>query len=52
MHKNWCGNPCAKCKSPCDLDQTIPCGPDCEELGPEGEANSCECEHCDCKNQY
>jgi len=37
MHKLWCGNSCADCENPCALDESIPCSPDCENLGEDGE---------------
>ena len=47
MHKDWCGKPCADCKSPCELDESIPCSPDCVNLGLNGETNCDECMKCD-----
>lgn len=47
MHKNWCGKPCAECASPCELDRSMSCSPDCECLGPDGETNCPECQKCD-----
>ena len=47
MHKEWCGNKCADCVRPCVLDTLIPCSPDCECLGENGERNHKECETCD-----
>ena len=46
MHKNWCGEVCESCETPCELDKDIPCSPDCEELGENGEHNSPECWKC------
>lgn len=28
-HPLWCGKPCAECNSPCGLDESMPCSPDC-----------------------
>ena len=47
MHKDWCGKPCYKCTKPCRLDESIPCSPDCEHLGANGEHTSPECQDCD-----
>ena len=47
MHKDWCGKPCTDCAHPCSLDESIPCSPDCEYLGPNGERNHRECKTCD-----
>lgn len=47
MHKDWCGKPCAECKTPCVLDESISCSPDCEHLGYNGEPNCVECQECD-----
>ena len=47
MHKNWCGNPCSECENPCALDESIPCSPDCDCLGENGETTCDECEYCD-----
>lgn len=47
MHKNWCGKNCSECKNPCVLDQSIPCSPDCEFLGENGEMTHPECQKCD-----
>lgn len=37
MHEEWCGKECGECKNPCALDESIPCSPDCENLGKNGE---------------
>ena len=47
MHKDWCGKTCADCAHPCSLDESMPCSPDCEHLGPNGETNCAECQECD-----
>lgn len=47
MHKDWCGKTCADCAHPCFLDESIPCSPDCEHLGPNGETSCIECLACD-----
>lgn len=36
-HNDWCGKPCAVCEHPCKLDESMPCSPDCDNLGPNGE---------------
>jgi hypothetical protein len=47
-HLNWCGKPCVGCQSPCILDESIPCSPDCEELDPlTGDPAGEDCLHCD-----
>lgn len=51
MHKDWCGKPCADCKHPCRLDNDIPCSPDCENLGANGETDCHECQKCDAKEK-
>ncbi len=45
-HKKWCGNPCFKCESPCNLDQNILCSPDCSNLSPDGKMDT-TCTDCD-----
>lgn len=47
MHKDWCGMPCCHCPSPCSLDESMPCSPDCEFLGENGETDCEECKRCD-----
>ena len=47
MHKGWCGKPCCDCEHPCALDESIPCSPDCECLGENGETDCEECKQCD-----
>lgn len=47
MHKDWCGKPCSECQNPCELDKSIPCSPDCECLGANGERDCPECKQCD-----
>ena len=37
MDKRWCGKPCSECTTPCALDESMPCSPDCEMLGENGE---------------
>ena len=51
MHKDWCGNPCCDCRSPCALDESIPCSPDCECLGENGETDCEDCRNCDACSQ-
>jgi hypothetical protein len=41
--KEWCGKPCAECQSPCGLDKTIPCSPDCDNLKSDGTRNALAC---------
>lgn len=52
MHKEWCGNPCSDCKTPCKLDESISCSPDCEFLGKNGEHLHLECQNCDALPSY
>ena len=52
MHKNWCGKACCDCKNPCKLDESIPCSPDCEFLGENGEHTHPECQNCDALTLY
>ena len=47
MHTDWCGMPCCHCPSPCSLDESMPCSPDCEFLGENGETDCEECRRCD-----
>lgn len=47
MHKDWCGKPCCDCENPCKLDEILPCSPDCECLGRNGEHLHPECQDCD-----
>lgn len=35
-HKDWCGKRCAECLHSCSLDESIPCSPDCSNLGLDG----------------
>ena len=44
MHKEWCGKPCSECKTSCALDESMPCSPNCELLGEDGQTlNYLEC---------
>ena len=45
-HAEWCGKPCSECASPCKLDESIPCSPDCENLRPDGTADPEKCRGC------
>ena len=47
-HMYWCGKPCGDCANPCALDESMPCGPDCENLLPEGGRNIRGCAKTDC----
>ena len=47
MHKDWCGKACSDCIHQCKLDESIPCSPDCEYLGLNGETICEECKKCD-----
>lgn len=46
-HKDWCGKPCTECLSPCQLDEMIPCSPDCSELSERGIPGGEFCMNCD-----
>ena len=52
MHKFWCGKACSECETPCKLDESIPCSPDCEFLNEDGSATASECQHCDALPLY
>lgn len=45
-HNEWCGFPCCECLTPCTLDQSIPCSPDCPNLAPNGDFTN-NCKDCD-----
>jgi len=47
MHRLWCGDKCCDCEKPCSLDESLPCNPDCPELGLNGERDSEACKTCD-----
>lgn len=49
-HREWCGKLCSECSNPCELDMSIPCAPDCECLGENGETDCFECKTCDAIN--
>lgn len=51
-HKDWCGKPCAECASPCGLDESIPCSPDCPNLSEDGMPSGDECRGCDAADYY
>lgn len=36
-HADWCGKECGGCESPCSLDESMPCSPDCKLVGEDGE---------------
>lgn len=40
----YCGKrACSECKTYCDLDLSIPCSPDCENLTEDGKIKVAEC---------
>ena len=43
MHKDWCGKICCDCKKTCNLDEQIPCSPDCENITEDGFIKVKEC---------
>ncbi len=47
MHRDWCGKSCCECEHPCKLDEEIPCSPDCDFLGENGETTHEACRSCD-----
>ena len=47
-HFGWCGKPCAECLNHCNLDEIIPCSPDCHNLLPNGERLVRKCQEEDC----
>ena len=53
-HMNHCGKVCAECTDNCITDQSIPCSPDCVNLGEDGRPKDeciAECaEFCDAMN--
>ena len=56
-HPEWCGKVCAECKTPCDLDVSLPCSLDCEELDnltgePSGSAVCKECDVYHAEGEY
>jgi len=46
-HKLWCGKECCKCKG-CNLDEKIPCSPNCENLNQDGTREIKKCIECKC----
>ena len=51
-HKDWCGKPCSECQNPCKLDYSLPCSPDCENLGQDGYPIEADCKGCDAYEEY
>jgi len=51
-HKDWCGEKCSQCTKVCALDESIPCSPDCEELGEDGVPEGESCQECDAYKIY
>jgi hypothetical protein len=53
-HSDWCGKPCGECITPCGLDESIPCSPDCPELLPDGsiDLSNPACQGCDVWKDY
>ena len=47
-HKDWCGKPCADCKDPCALDESMLCSPDCEALFADGTRDEEKCDRAGC----
>ena len=45
-HKNWCGSPCVVCSQPCELDASMPCPLDCENIMPDGNRAVEKCGRC------
>jgi len=42
-HIDWCGSPCSDCTDPCNLDEEMPCSPDCELLNEDGSRDVEQC---------
>lgn len=53
-HKDWCGKPCGECDTPCRLDESMPCSPDCEALNEDGSRNVevCTAAGCDAAEKH
>lgn len=49
-HQEWCKKPCSDCQSPCSLDQSIPCSPDCPHLNADGTVYMSGCIDARCSN--
>jgi hypothetical protein len=49
-HRNWCRKPCADCSSPCALDESIPCSPDCDNVNDDGTLYLSGCINAKCDN--
>ena len=47
-HKDWCGKPCSECLSPCPLDESMRCSPDCDGLHEDGTRDAKECTKSGC----
>ena len=47
-HMDWCGKPCGDCKTPCDLDESMPCNPNCEYLLKDGDRDIQKCIEAKC----
>ena len=43
MHELWCGKPCCDCETSCEIDEEIPCSPDCEALNEDGSRDIARC---------
>lgn len=46
--KQWCGKDCGECKG-CELDEMIPCSPDCENLTEDGKIKVKQCLESGCE---
>ena len=51
-HRDWCGRDCGECENPCALDESMLCGPNCENLSPDGEPDPVKCKGCDAYKEY
>ena len=49
-HKDWCRKPCSECESSCALDESIPCGPDCDFINEDGTLYFSGCIGAKCDN--
>lgn len=43
MHELWCGKPCCDCETSCEIDEEIPCSPDCDALNEDGSRDIARC---------
>ena len=46
-HPEWCGEDCSKCTKQCELDENIPCSPNCCNFDKNGNPQNTLCKDCD-----